>query len=880
LTESASPSDAARFSLSPRQRLGRYEIVAPLDAGGMGEVYRARDPELRRDVALKVLHQSLSRDPEHIQRFQREAWAASRLEHENIVRVLDVGVEDGVPYIVSELLEGESLRARLARGPIAYHRAVDLGIQIAHALGAAHEKGIYHRDVKPANVFLTTDGRLKLLDFGLAKLRERKEDPADTNESTAETSRAGAVRGTAAYMSPEQVRGEPVDQRTDLFALGAVLYEMFTGQRAFRGAYWVETMHAVVAEEPVDPLEINPGLPEAAAVTVRRCLEKNREARFQSARDLAFHLQQLRRLGPEGRGRAMARAGLRRWQQAVLLAMTAVTLAAIVGALRVATRPPPLFERLTFSNARIDGARFAADGKTVFYSEARADGPLEVRRLDVTDGPSSASSRIGLDGSNVLALRADGLVLATHRRFVVGERFLGKLAEAVWEGKPHDLAADDDVEHADVGPDGIAVAFSSHGQSRLEYPLHRKRYAPAEGSVRFPRVSPDNRYIAFVYDSKNRGFGGRVGLVDLAHDDSLLWLTQDFEGLRGLAWSPSGREVWFAAGEWRRNRGLYAVDLSGKRRTVYGTLGSLTLWDIARDASGETSVLVTRDDERKGIMGLLPHEKIERDFSWKDASGIAGLTSDGAAIVFGERDGIYTRPTRLPSDPERLAILRAPAQPGVDGPTQCCGFADDLLPDGRALATYPSLDKLVVLSRGEEHPLQPPAGSGSYGGALWFPDGRRVLFRWTPQGGQSRAWIQNVDSGAPVPLTPEGTAATAVSVDGTKVAAAGPGGISIVDVASRSTRLVPGSSPEDRPTAWTPDGKWLWVWRRNDDGSAEVSRLDVEHGERKVWKEKLQPPDPAGLWFVSEVHITPSGDTYFYSYQRVLSQMYIVRYLP
>jgi eukaryotic-like serine/threonine-protein kinase len=286
------PPSPKAGSLSPGDHLGPYEIVAPLGAGGMGEVYRAHDPRLKRDVALKILRRST--DQEHLARFSREARTAGSLNHPNIVAVYDVGIEGPVPYVVTELLEGETLRARLNSGPVPYRKAIEYGIQIAQALDAAHGKGIWHRDVKPANAFITEDGRLKLLDFGIAKLNEP--ETVESDEPTIDRSQSGEIRGTAGYMSPEQVLGRGVDHRSDIFALGAVLYELFTGSRAFHRASTVETMTAVLHEDPPDPLTFNANLPPAAIAIVRRCLEKNKEERFQSARDLAFDLQQLREL--------------------------------------------------------------------------------------------------------------------------------------------------------------------------------------------------------------------------------------------------------------------------------------------------------------------------------------------------------------------------------------------------------------------------------------------------------------------------------------------------------------------------------------------------------------------------------------------------------
>jgi len=261
----------------PGDRLGPYEVLRPLGAGGMGEVYRARDPRLRRDVAVKVLHRSLTNTPEHVDRLAREARAAGGLNHPNILTVYDIGTEGFRPYIVSELLEGESLRSRLARGPIVYKKALEYGIQIANALGAAHEKGIWHRDVKPGNVFVTSDGRIKLLDFGLVKLKASPQGVGSDASTADDDTRPGGVHGTIGYMSPEQLLGDTLDHRTDIFALGTVLYEMLAGVPAFRRGTTSETTRAVLTEEPAHLLERNRSVPPEAIAVVERCVAKNKE---------------------------------------------------------------------------------------------------------------------------------------------------------------------------------------------------------------------------------------------------------------------------------------------------------------------------------------------------------------------------------------------------------------------------------------------------------------------------------------------------------------------------------------------------------------------------------------------------------------------------
>src|SRR5512132_3546015 len=282
------------MALTPGSRLGPYEIVATIGAGGMGEVYRARDPRLGRDVAVKVLPASFSADPDRLRRFEQEAKAAGVLNHPNITAVHDIGQHEGAPYVVQELLEGETLRSLLSGGKLSTRRAIDYSLQIVHGLAAAHEKGIVHRDLKPENIFVTHDGRVKILDFGLAKLTHTEERGQVTNLPTATAgTEPGVVLGTLGYMSPEQVRGRPADARSDIFSFGAILYEMLSGRRAFHGDSAADTMSAILKEDPPDLSVTNQNIPPGLERIVRHCLEKNPEQRFQSAHDLAFDLDAL-----------------------------------------------------------------------------------------------------------------------------------------------------------------------------------------------------------------------------------------------------------------------------------------------------------------------------------------------------------------------------------------------------------------------------------------------------------------------------------------------------------------------------------------------------------------------------------------------------------
>ena len=356
----------------------------------MGEVYRARDSRLGREVALKIVDATLAADASRVRRFEQEARAAGQLNHPNILAVHDTGLHAGVPYIVSELLEGETLRSRLTTGPMAPRKAIDAAGQIAEGLAAAHDRGIVHRDVKPDNLFITTDGRVKILDFGIAKLTAASDENGMRTGLPTDTA-AGTVVGTAGYMSPEQIRGETVDARSDIFSLGLVLYEMLTGRAPFRRATAADSMAAILKEEPADPLPAD--VPPALARIISRCLEKPREARFQSARDLAFGLDVLSGTH-DAATPARVEAAPRRWPTVLGAAIVALSLLTAVVSRMNWGRAAPAFEnplagstftQLTnFDGSEIDAA-LSPDGRFVAFMSDR-DGPFHVWLKQLSTG--------------------------------------------------------------------------------------------------------------------------------------------------------------------------------------------------------------------------------------------------------------------------------------------------------------------------------------------------------------------------------------------------------------------------------------------------------------------------------------------------------------
>jgi serine/threonine protein kinase len=371
------------MALSAGVRLGPYEIVAPLGSGGMGEVYRATDPRLRREVAIKILPAGLANDPERLRRFEQEALAAASLNHPNILAVYDIGVHpsmgsaEATPYIVSELLEGGTLRETLESGSVPVRKALDYAVQVANGLAAAHEKGIVHRDLKPENLFVTRDGRVKILDFGLAKLTQSESAPvAVTNLRTGvQQTEAGVIVGTVGYMSPEQVRGAAADSRSDIFSFALVLYELLSGRRPFAAPSAVETMHAILTQDTPDLVRRDGPVPPALDRVIRRCLEKNPEQRFQSARDLAFNLEALSS-DSAARMTTTAAAGPPRRRSRALPAMVvgllvvAAAAAGFLAASRTGRQASPTYTRLTYRRGTVQSARFAPDGQTIVYSAA------------------------------------------------------------------------------------------------------------------------------------------------------------------------------------------------------------------------------------------------------------------------------------------------------------------------------------------------------------------------------------------------------------------------------------------------------------------------------------------------------------------------------
>jgi Tol biopolymer transport system component len=852
--------------LKTGSRLGPYEVLAPIGAGGMGEVYRARDDRLKREVAIKVLPASYSQDAERLRRFEQEAQAAGGLNHPNITAVYDLGSHEGAPYIVTELLEGETLRARLSGGAIPARKAIDYAVQIVKGLAAAHEKGIIHRDLKPENLFLTNDGRLKILDFGLAKLTQPEgQGEQQTNLPTAAAAtEPGVVMGTLGYMSPEQVKGRPADARSDLFSFGAILYEMLSGARVFHRDSAAETMSAILREEPPDLSATNKSVQPGLERIVRHCLEKSPEERFYSARDVAFDLEALSGLsGATAAPSVTERPARRRLLPALGVAavLAAVAGAYLAGKGRGAAAPLK-YRQLTFRRGTVWSARFGADRKTVLYSASWDGEPTGI----FVGAPESPESRpLGIAGADILAVSPSGDLAVSLESFVSTEfTRTGTLARASATGGGAPRQILEGVEVADWAPNGqdLAAVRRVDGQSRLEYPIGKTIYE-TRGWISSPRISRGGDRIAFLDHPVAGDDGGLVAVVD--RSGKKVALTPPFGSTQGLAWSPDGSEVWFTAAE-VGNRALYGVSLSGKLRSLAQVTGSLTIQDVSSDGR----VLLIDEARRLGMSALPPGETKERELSWLDWSRPAGLSRDGKTVLFfesGEGGG-----------PGYSTYLRGTdGSPAVRlGAGQAAGFS----PDGKwALAllnklTNPSL-VLYPAGAGQQRPVALP-GLRIVGGSRFLPDSRRLLVGANEQGRGDRIYLVDIDGGKPRAVTPENFRGPGpISTDGKRFIAGGPDRKPYAcSVEGGEPSAIQGFEPRDVSLGWTADDRAIFVQRGAGLGS-RIDRLDVATGHREPWRE-IVPSDAAGVVRISSVFPSPDGAFYVYAYSRVLSNLYLV----
>jgi serine/threonine protein kinase/Tol biopolymer transport system component len=825
----------------------------------MGEVFRARDERLGRDVALKLIRPASSENPDHLRRFELEARAAAALNHPNIVAIYDVGFNEGSPYIVCELLQGQTLRKRLAEGALPVRLAIDYSLQIVQGLIAAHDRRIVHRDLKPENLFVTSDGRVKILDFGVAKLQSAPEDSGRSVEELTTVTRSGAVVGTVAYMSPEQLRAKPVDHRSDIFSVGAILYEMLTGSRAFRGETEVDTITAVLLESPPEINLDQASVPVSFRQIVHHCLEKEPENRFQSARDLAFALETLANASGVARFKTpRPRARIVPWALAGVLLVATLLL---LGEHWQQNAQSPSYRRLTYEAGTVYSARFAPDFRSIVYGAAWNGRPLQLfssvgdsllsQPLDVTDANLLSISRTGelavvLHGAHQAHLETEGGVLA--RTPPAG-------------GSPREVL--EDVAWADWNANGeLAVVHHTQNRDRLEYPIGHALYQ-SNGWISHLRFSPKGDKIAFMDHPTLWDERGYVSLVDLNGHPTVL--SAELESEAGLAWSPDGKEIWFTGVAKGLNRELMAVNLSGRIRKILAMPGGMTLEDVAPDGR----VLISVDAERVA-MATAARDGKAVDISWRDWTVAKDISRDGQSVFFEES-------SQAAGTNYALGFRKLDGTPPVQLGE---GSGGGLSPDGKwaisVLTGDPERVTLVPTGTGQPRTIAIPGLEHVYNGNVRFlGDGKRITLNANEPGHGPRTYVVDFEGGKPIPITPEGITSGLISPDGQYVVRTSEAsGVAVYPTSGGAAHLVPNLEPGFTPLQWSDDNSSVYGYLPGQI-PAKVYKVNLANGERTLLQE-LQPETTVGVVYIAPVVMTRDGSRFAYSFYQVLSVLYMI----
>ena len=849
------PSVSAGTDLIGKQ-IGGYSVTELIGKGGMGMVFKALDTQLRRSVAIKILPPQDASDLERRRRLLREAKAASALNHPNIVAIYSVAQDRGIDFLVMEFVAGKTLDQLIPRKGLPFKQALKYAIEVADAIAAAHAAGIVHRDIKPSNIMITEQGRAKVLDFGLAKLVEPAEPGENVAAEPLET-KAGRVFGTAGYMSPEQAEGKRADARSDIFAFGALLYEMVTGQRAFQGKNVITILAAVISEDPVPAQAIAPNVPPELEWVITRCLKKDPERRIQHMQDVKVELQAvLDGIESALPAKRVNKAPRGIWVTPVVIALLLGLVPGVWMGRHLFRKESVTFQRLTFRRGDVLAARFAPGGNVV-YAAAWDGAPLTL--FSAQPGKPEARD-LGLPSGNLLSVSHSGdlaILIGSGSDYTRGTLAQAPLAG----GAPREIL--EDVYAGDWSPDGksLAVTRADGNRYRLEYPIGAVLYqTEALRPPLYVRVSPKGDFVSF-FDFTD---AGDYSVMAVNSKGQARVLSKGWRAVAGLAWSPDSNEVWFSGSRASANPpALYAVDLSGRERLLTQLPGSGVLLDVA----GDGRILLANVDSRIGTRCMAPQQAEERDLGWLDASFGSGISDDGSAIILaelsdreGRNDAVYLRRTDG-SPAVRLGYCNRPA----------------LSPDGKLVVCVDAnKSELVLLLTGPGEPKTLPNYGVRPETADWFPDGKRILFTGSEVNSPPRTYVQDVMEGQPKEVTPAGLRASAVSPNGQFATVLAGGRLFRYALETGRQTAVSAAAPTDSVIRWSADGRYIFLQHAGaGNRTVQVLRIDAQTGDRELWRE-LKPPE-TGADIFGLVKLTPDGRSYTFAYQRDLSTLFLAK---
>jgi eukaryotic-like serine/threonine-protein kinase len=819
--------------------LGPYRLDSLIGAGAMGEVYRGWDARLERDIAIKVLSPEFGESADRVRRLAIEARAAAAITHPNVVTVYDTGESDGIPYVISELITGETLRSVIDRGSVPRTRALELTLQLARGLSAAHAQGVVHRDLKPTNLLVTGDGTLKILDFGLAKV---------VGDRGADATEPGTLLGTSGYLAPEQARGETADARSDLFAVGAIAYELLSGQRAFGGATFAERLSAVLRDTP-------PVLDDPANAIVMRCLDKDPRKRFQSANDLAWVLEPL--LGESPTNARPERRGISRRMFAIGAAATGVGGLVLGRALRPSAPRAfvPEYRQLTFRQGRVASARFTRDGGSLLYSALWEDHPLAIFTARLGGG---GTRPLDLPPAQLLAVSSRGeLALSLDHRAIDGFHFRGQLALAPIEGgTPRGLGVD--VQDADFTPDGSEIAIvRSVGRRRFTLELPIGNVLAEAGWISHPRVSPDGSAIACCLHLDP--FDDRGDLVIIARTGGPpRTVAADWSSIDGLSWAAHGRALWISASREGGNNSVRAIALDGRELAHIPAAGRLRMFDMTADGRAA----VTHCSGRMRMMVRAPGATDEVDLALSDVSMVCDISGDGrriAFVEFGDVDtasGAYVRPTD--GGPALRLGEFMPLDLADDGHGVLVGIYGD-----------PPVIGIAPIPEGQVQRV--PIALARIGQARWCNNGRLLVTGATIAGERFRIWRRDPD-GRLLPLTEPGVVAPPfVNPRGDAFAIFAGDRLIVADIDARTPPRAIGGYPDREVCGWSADSTAVYI-RGKSPPVIQIHRIELASGISTLLRE-ITPPR-LGVRAVDRLFVSQAGDAYAYSYGQELSRLY------